>query len=262
MKKRLAILCLALAAVLLTGCAPKAAAPAAVTTLPGQPTQAPAMDLATSVPLPEGVDPSGEEDKNPEYVADVGAAVQPTGLSQFAGSTPIPLDPIDMPTPTNHPPLVFTYETYTATNIGLSFESVAGYEVDATQADAYILTEPAAQQKDNYSVQITFTLSTVTANYKASNIRADLRAKMDELGKLDYQTWSPSSAASRTLLNAEGYYATYRGVKTDGTIVRGRVHMALLPGNKLLTIHLTDPAEYNLDYEGVFTRIRSTLKKL
>lgn len=264
MKKIITLLSLGLAVLLLAGCTPKQETdqPAPQTIAPDQVTQAPAMAIPDPVTLPEGIDPAGEEDKDREYVEDVAPAVVPTEVSQFAGATPISLNPIDMPTPTKHPPLVFNYETYTASNIGLSFEMISGYEVDATQPETYILTEPLSQQKDNYSAQFTFTVTNAPANYKVANIRTDLRAKLDELGQLDYQTWSPSSAASRTLLNAQGYYATYRGVKTDGTIVRGRVHMALLPGNKLLSIHMTDPAEYNIDYEGVFTRIRNTIKLL
>ncbi len=261
MKKSCLILCLIISAVLLTGCTGSTPDQSA-TVLPAVLTQAPAMTVPTSAPLPEGIDPSAEEDVNPEYVDELTESAEAAAVSQYAGATPILLDPIDLPTPTPQPPMVFTYQTYTATNLGLSFESVAGYDVDQSQPDSYILTEPAAQQKDNYSVQISLIMTTVPGTYKAADIRADLRTKMDDLGKLNYQQWQPSEPAQRTLLDASGYYANYRGVRTDGTIIRGRVHMALLPNNRLLTLHITNPAAYNTDYISVFTQIRNTLKTL
>jgi hypothetical protein len=235
MKKSSLILCLVLAAALLTGCTGNKPDPLD-TKLPAVLTQAPAMDNPTSAPLPEGLDPSAEEDVNPQYVDELSSTADSAMVSQYAGATPILLDPIDMPTPTPQPPMVFTYQTYTATNLGLSFESVAGYDVDQSQPDSFILTEPASQQKDNYSVQISLIMTTVPGTYKAADIRADL--------------------------DAPGYYANYRGVRTDGTIIRGRVHMALMPNNRLLTLHVTNPAAYNTDYISVFTQIRNTLKAL
>jgi hypothetical protein len=47
----------------------------------------------------------------------------------------------------------------------------------------------------------------------------------------------------------------------DGTIVRGRVHMALLDG-RLLTMHVSCPGWYNTDYMTVYTHIRDTLKAI
>lgn len=263
MKKLLAILSLALVVILLSGCAPKEEpADQLNTMIPDAPTQAPAMTMPSAEPIPDDYDRSSEEDKDREYVDGVDPVPVTEASNIYAGATPIALNPIDMPTPTPHPPMVFNYETYTATNIGLSFEMVAGYEVDASQPEVYVLTEPLAQQKDNYSAQFTFTVTNVNSNYRIANVNTDLRAKLEELGQMDYRSWSPSSRESRTLLNAQGYYADYRGVKTDGTIVRGRVQMALLPGNKLLTVHMSVPAEYNTDFIGVFTRIRNTIKAL
>jgi len=275
MKKKLLIMGLLLAtALLLTACsgAPQTQTPTAE--LPTLNTQAPAMEIPTTVPLPEGIDPSAEEDTDAEYV-DPALLNQPAAQGQqaapavteapstvFAGATPILLNPIDMPTPTKHPPLVFTYATYTANKLGLSFESVAGYEVEDGAADTYILREPAATVKDNYPVEIVLTLTPVNANYKKTDVRADVRAKLADLGKLNYQKWEPTNTAERSLLKSPGYYADFRGVKVDGTIVRGRVHMALLPDNKLLMLQISHPAEYSNDYMGVHTHMRSTLKTI
>lgn len=260
MKKLFLIGLLALIALLVLGCQPQDTPSAAPTNAPVL-TQQPPLELPTATPavegLPEGYDPSSEE------YADMlltDTDFSETGVALFAGATPIPLDPVDLPTPTPRQALAFTYAAYTAAKLGLTFESVAGYTVDDSQTDSYVLTEPAEQQKDNYSVQFTFTIAPTTANYNINNVRTDLRAFTADLGKVNYQEWRVSETAERTLLDKPGYYATYRGVQYDGTIVRGRVHMALLDNNRLLTVHYTGPGEYNSDYTNVFYRIRETLK--
>ena len=266
MNRKFLLLALVLvgAVVPLTSCGNQAAQTTPTPEPPSMFTQAPPM--LTAQPLPEGIDPSAEEDVDPEYVDDVvPGAVADAGeteapSTQFAGATPVPLDPIDMPSPTPRQPLVFTYASYTAGKLGLTFESVAGYTVDDTASETYILREPQEQMRDNYPVEITITITPVVNNYAKNDIRRDLRGKLADLGKVNYQTWQPSEPAERSLLKAPGYYGNYRGVMTDGTIVRGRVHMALLPGNRLLTLHITNPANYNTDYDTVYSHIRSTLK--
>lgn len=263
MKKVLLIAVLALAVLLMTGCGQKDNAAVSEVTFVPQMQESP-LNLPTDAPavagLPEGYDPSSEEDPS---VPITGTLANPDGTAIFAGSTPIPLDPVDMPPPTQRPELTFTFATYTAANLGITFESVAGYIVDDSQPDVYILTEPEEQKKDNYSVVFTFTRNAVTNNYNLNNLKADLKTFATDLFKVNYQDWRISDVAERTLLGKPGAYITYRGVLYDGTIVRGRVHMALLDNNRVLSLHYTGPGEYNTDYsDNVFTRIRSTLKSL
>ena len=77
-----------------------------------------------------------------------------------------------------------------------------------------------------------------------------------------YENWEVMQPASKTLMEARGYYNNYRGVLADGTIVRGRVHMALLGNNQLLTLHMSCPGWYNSSYMKVFDQIRDTLKPI
>lgn len=263
MKKVLLIAVLVLTVLLVSACGQKEETPPAAQTQSLQIQESP-LTLPTDAPviegLPEGYDPSSEEDPTVP-ITDVLANEDGTAL--HAGSTPIPLDPVDMPPPTERPDLTFTFATYTAANLGITFESVAGYIVDDSNPDVYILTEPPEMQKDNYSVVFTFSRNAVTNNYTMNNLRTDIRNFAADLGKVNYQEWRVSDTAERTLLGKPGYYITYRGVLFDGTIVRGRVHMALLDNNRVLSIHYTGPGEYNTDYSNnVFTRIRSTLKAL
>lgn len=261
-KARLIPLLLALA-LLVTGCGG-----AGNTPTPTPPTQVSPLEEPTGDPnssdgidgLAEGYDPSGEEDTDGELVE--GFTPDEAISAQYAGATPILLDPIDMPTGTPRPPLTFTFAPYTAAALGLTFESVAGYTVDESTPNTYILTEPTEQVKDEYPVTVTFSVLPVTATYKSADARRDLLAKVDELGQINYKSWEPTYTAERTLLDRPGYYVNYRGVLLDDTIVRGRLHMALLPGNRLLMIHISYPGWYADDYIGVFTHIRNTIKSL
>lgn len=259
-KRILLITILMTAMVLLAGCGSNQ--PSTTDAPVNMPTQQPAMQ-PTSVPvpeydttLPEDYDPSSEEDP-----ASLLANERPAQMAVHAGATPIPIDPVDMPTPTPRQALAFTYSKYTANNIGISFESVAGYEIDESQADSYILREPQEMVKDNYAVEISFQVTPTGSSYSLDNLRGELNTKLKDLGAINYTEWSVTSVSRRTLLGKDGYYGNYRGVMFDGTIVRGRVHMAKLDG-KVLTLHITCPGWYNTDYMNVYTHIRDTIKLL
>ena len=263
MKKWMLVLLLALSVLTLSSCRQQESPSQDSGMQPlGQLQQSPLEQPQESVVegLPPGYNPSVEEG---DSIPLPDAQFDELGVAMHAGATPIPLDPVDMPPPTKRPELTFNFATYTASKLGISFESVAGYIVDDSQPDVYVLTEPIEQQKDNYSVVFTFSRNAVTAGYSISNLRADLRNFAYDLGKINYQEWRVSNIAERTLLGKPGAYVTFRGVMYDGTIVRGRVHMALLDNNRVLTIQYSGPGEYNTDYsDNVFKRIRSTLKAL
>lgn len=268
MKKLVLIAALAALVLLIAGCAPKAADKPAVSQATS-PVQQPALQPVTNAPLPADIDPTAEEGEDREYIdpslkGSVNAPVsqQQPADNQFAGATPVLLHPIDLPTPTNHPPLTFTYASYTANKLSLTFEAVAGYTVDDSDNSSYKLTEPAGMVKGNVPVVIQLSIRPVQNSYKAADIPADLRASLKEMGQVNMQRWEPSNTAARTLMNAPGHYANYRGVLMDGSVLRGRIHMALLPNNRLLTLQITNPADYNKDYENVYAQIRKTLKTL
>ena len=281
MKKKLLLPALLLIVVILAGCVPQESPEVDIPTLGSQSPQANPMQVETSVApvnepivtLPEGIDPSAEEDSGDDVELIGPAAQQQTSQQQaqnvsaasgtvnpYAGSSPIPLNPIDMPTPTPRPKLTFTYQTYTASRLGLTFESAVGYEVDESAGDALILREPASMWKDNKGVVITLSQASVSSSYSKNDVRKDLVTRLDDIGQA-YKEWKPSNTAERALLNGPGYYANYRAIMMDGTIVRGRIHMALL-GNRVITLHIEHPAEYNEEYVELHSHIRSTLKEI
>ena len=205
--------------------------------------------------VPEGYNPASEE------YSVAAPAVQTSVDKVYAGATPIPIDPIDMPTPTPRPQLTFTFGDYTSSKLGLTFKSAVGYEINENISGKYILTEPAASVKDNYPCTITLEISGVTKNYSAGDIKTSLSRFLAAEGE-QYEHWEVMQPASKTLMEARGYYNNYRGVLADGTIVRGRVHMALLGNNQLLTLHMSCPGWYNSSYMKVFDQIGDTLKPI
>lgn len=264
MNKRLMVIVIILAALILTACQQGGGTPDA-----GQnaPTEAPAaqpnpLEAPTQAPglegLPEGYDPALEEDQG---LITAETQVDEMGVPLYAGATPIPLDPIDMPTPTPRQALTFTFASYTASKLGLTFESVAGYAEDDSQPDTYILTEPSEQQKDNVTVRFVLQQSSVTG-YSQNKVKEDVRNYVTDLGKVNYKDWRLYDTAERTLMGKSGYYVNYRGVMHDGTVVRGRVHMALMDNNRLLMLHFECPANFNSDYTKVYSHIRDTLKRI
>ena len=212
------------------------------------PTQADALGVTTPAPAAGN---SGAEN----------SGAQTVDLTKvYAGSTPIPLDPIDMPTPTPRPELSFSYVEVKAERIGLKFDAPGTWTQDDTQADTFVLTDP--NTLDNVNATLTIRVSAVASNYTLSNVKTDLANELSYIGQYNFVNWEASTAEKRTLAGKDGYYATFRGEQTDGTIIRGRVHMALLDGHKLLTVILKCPGWYNTSYVNVYTRFRNSVSIL
>ena len=122
MKKSLFILVLLLFALILAGCA---STPQTYPEADGNYQRDP-LALATPNPtnppyqdeLPEDYDPASEENDTMSDL--VGVYYDEYGRQIYAGATPIPLDPIDLPTATPRKPLSFSYAQVSAN--GLTFE--------------------------------------------------------------------------------------------------------------------------------------------
>lgn len=208
--------------------------------------------------LPAGYDPASEEDDG-YYFAD--AMYDEYGNAVYAGATPIPIDPVDMPTATPRPELTFSYGEYVAAKLGLKFQSAVGYTVNDSASDRYVLTEPASAVKDNYAATITLQITPITNNYDLADVKSELANYLNN-EKTQYEGWQIYTAASKTLMGKSGYYNNYRAEKPDGTIVRGRVHMAIISENELLTLHVSCPGWFNTSYMKVYDQIRDTLERV
>ena len=208
--------------------------------------------------LPEDYDPASEED----YASPAAPVVNSNSAEKvYAGATPIPIDPIDMPTPTPRPELTFTYGDYVASKLGITFKSAVGYEVNENISGKYILTEPAEAVKDNYPCTITLEVTGISKSYSTADVKTSLARYLATEGQ-QYDTWETMQPASKTLMNGKGYYNNYRGVLSDGTIVRGRVHMAIINDGQLLTLHISCPGWFNSSYMKIYDQIHASIRPI
>ena len=125
---------------------------------------------------------------------------------------------------------------------------------------AIVLTDPVTY--DNYNATMTVRFESVPSSYALNDVKTRVSDMLKEIGQYNYTEWTSTSLAERTLLKKNGYYANYRGVQYDGTIVRGRVMVALLDGNRIITLHMSGPAGYNESYMNVVSHFRETLKQI
>lgn len=253
-KKFFLVLVLVTVAILLCGCASKQE-PEEIPTIQQDP-----LAVPTPAPVPTQLpyNPLDEEDEG-SYVP--GAVYDEYGniKAMYAGATPIPLDPVDMPTPTPKPSLAFGYSPMTFNNLGIKFEAPQGWYVDTQDPNAVRLIDPNTY--DNVQASLYVSITSVSSDYKLSNVKQTLSETLSDLSR-SYATWEIRQAASRTLLKKDGYYNNYTGVMVDGTEVRGRVMIALLDNDRIITVILTAPGGYNESYLNVLTHFRDTLRAL
>ena len=262
MKKRLMLaLMLMLCAALLAGCSDEGKRYDVLTTNNGGNVQ-----QNTQANLQEE-NPLAEEDEYVEnWAAPLPTQVVPTATpaptvrSQYAGATPVVIDPIDKPTPTAVPKLQVSYAAYDAKKLGLSFEGPAGWLMDDKAADTFIIQNPNARM--DYAATLTLTSKKVSGDYSTSDLKSVVNGMLDSIGSSGFETYDPSQTDSRSLLGKNGVYANYTGMLLlDGEQVQvaGRVH-AVCVDKVLYTIHLTAPrAQWNDYKDMVYDKLRDTL---
>ena len=268
MKKAILLGSLLLVALLLMGCAAKDSAqyPEADTVMQRDPMSLTASQGSAAPEEPDesaidwdgaDYDPSAEEDAGDASFVPT-AVYDDMGNALYAGATPIPLDPIDMPTATPRPALTFTYGPVELNSLKLSFEAPAGWTVDASASDTVVITDPNTY--DGFNAAMTISISPVSNTYKLNDVKNTVRDKLKEIGQFNYSEWHTTDVSARTLLKKDGFYANYRGVLYNGTVVRGRVMVALLDGNRIITVHMACPGWYNESYMNVVAKFRDTVK--
>ena len=189
------------------------------------------------------------------------AYVPDTTVYPYAGSTPIPLNPVDMPAPTPRPKLNFTYSTYIASTVGVTFEGPVSWMVDESQPYVLVLSEPSSQIRDNQQCVVTISAEPVSSTYSKSDLKTHVNQRLDTLYTSDYTEWKPSYTATRYMMGQEGVYANYTGMRFDGTEVGGRIHYVSID-NVLYGLEIVYPLGYKDDFLDVFSQIRTTMSMI
>lgn len=207
-------------------------------------------------------DPSQEEGGDEEFLETLSNIVDvqtpaPTMKSEYAGATPVLVDPIDKPTPTPLPPLTFNYEKYEASALHLTFEGPAGWVKDDSMPDTYILTNPTAGV--DYAAQLSIQLVPVDKARNKNELIKEVKTRLDEIGGtcLKYER---SQTAGRKFMNVDGVYANYKATTLDGAKIAGRMIISCV--NKTLYIlHVSYPQGYTSTYvDNVYDKFRHTVK--
>lgn len=225
--------------------------------------------VTTDVPVADDVidyddgsyDPTSEEGLgNWEDIAtEVPATEVPTLRSEYAGATPVLLDPIDKPTPTPVPPITFTHQTYEATKLHLTFDAPSGWLVDDSVADTYVLTNPDPSM--SYAASLTVTATAVSSQMNKDALSTQVSSMLNTLkASAEVKSFSPSRVDERSLMDQTGMYANYTAVLTNGEEIAGRIQAACV--NKVLyTVHITYPQAYKDTYvKQVYNTLRDTIK--
>ena len=181
----------------------------------------------------------------------------PTVHSQYAGATPVLIDPIDKPTPSPVPPLTFTYQVYDATNLGLSFQGPMGWVAEMPDDNTFIIYNPDPAM--DYAATLTITAQAVDSDYSDSALKTYIQSMLSTIRYSGFSKFDGSNTAPRTLIGKSGIYANYTGT-LNGSEVAGRVH-ATCKDKVLYTVHITYPRAYTETYkEGVYDKLRDTIK--
>lgn len=288
----LVLLCLAAIALLLSGCqgqqqnvyseVTQYIGPAVTTAPPTSEPTAEPSSLETAAPagdadyteediLSEEADSLQENAELADF--DAGLAVQTslftsgtqTGTAEtaypYTGTTPIPLDPVDAPTPTPQAPLNFTYIAYSPASVGVTFEAPAGWVANDTYNEVFTLSEPESQIKNGQLGIISVYAVPVTGDYTEAQLVQEIKQRLNTIGALNFSQWNPSLTATRFLMGSEGVYANYSGTLVTGVEVGGRIHATTID-SVLYCIQITYPLSFKDDFMNVFAKLRETIKRV
>lgn len=211
-------------------------------------------------------DPASEEGGQSEQIGDTAQNAPavtnaPMMQSEFAGATPVKIDPVDKPTPTPLPKITFSYTTYNAPNLHLTFEGPAGWIADDLAADTYILTNPDPSM--DYEAKAEIRTIAAGKDYTQKELVKEVKAQAEALqGTGSFQSFSTSDTATRTFINGNGVYIAYKGTLNDGqeTGVAGRIIVNTV--NKVLyVLHVSYPRGLADTFaDGVYNKIRHSMK--
>ena len=132
--------------------------------------------------------------------------------------------------------------------------------LDRETSDTYILTDSNLSM--DYTARLEIRAVPVNKNYNKNELTKELKGTLDTLqsdGK--YSSFDPSQTASRSFIDGNGIYASYKGILKEGNVgVAGRVIVNCV--NKTLYImHCSYPRALADTYaEGVYNKARHTMK--
>ena len=184
-------------------------------------------------------------------------------------STPVPVDPIDKPTPEPAPTPSYWYDTYVSDDMGVSFKIPDTWLLNPNYPQATVLqfVEPQSEMMDEGGYQARVTIEKVDRglNQSGDDARAHLEQVLTELAQT-FTSFTPNNIASQTFGKDDlrGSYCYYRAEYNDGTktySMRGRIAV-FADGRSLYQVRVTAPSNWYSYYEWVYRTIRSSFDVL
>jgi hypothetical protein len=177
--------------------------------------------------------------------------------SEYAGATPVLIDPIDKPTATPLPTLSFGYTTYEASTLHMTFDAPSGWLVEES-SDTFTLTNPDPSM--DFAAQLIVRAVPVAKQYNKNDLTKEINGILSTIKEEGFKTFSPSKTAGRVFLNSDGIYANYNGTLESGVKMGGRV-IAACVNKTLYILHVTFPQGYRDFYvSNVYDKFRHTVK--
>ena len=266
MKKRIVFLALILcAALILTACQQQE-------TFPNQPRQDTVQQepvqqqTVTDAPAQKinyddgSYNPASEEVGQDEPVLS-GNTPAPTMKSEYAGATPVKIDPVDKPTPTPLPKVTFSYVTFTANNLHLTFDAPNTWTAAESAADTYTLWDQNNEM--DYPARAVIRTVNVGKNYSQKELTNEVKAQADTIRSSgNFKTFELSNTATRFFIDEGGVYLAYKGTLNDEneTGVAGRIIVNTV-NKTLYVLNVSYPRGLADTYaEGVYNKIRHSMK--
>jgi len=180
----------------------------------------------------------------------------------YAGATPVPIYPNEMPTPTPLPKVEFTYKEYTIPAWGISFEGPATWiEINGNE-DEYILINPDPSM--DYQAKIEIKRMYLDKNLSQKELIAEVKKQAADVQAAgNFNTFDLSNTASRYFVDGNGVYLIYKGSLNDGleTGVAGRIIVNSVD-KTLYVLHASYPKSLTDDFtDGVYNKVRTSMKK-
>ena len=201
------------------------------------------------------------------------ATPAPTMNSEYAGATPVVIDPIDKPTPTPVPKVTFSYTTYDVNALHLSFQGPTGWVTDDSQTDTFTLTNP--DQSMDFPAQITIRVLPLNKDYSEKELTKEVKGAVETLrSTLGFSKFDPSNTATHHFLRTQNSKGKYEFIKNKavymsftGTLKEGGVKVAgrviVNCYNKTLyimtCIYPGRDSDLRNTYEDVYRKVRDTL---
>lgn len=179
----------------------------------------------------------------------------------YAGATPVPIYPNEMPTPTPLPKVEFTYMEYSIPAWGISFEGPATWIVIQSNADEYILVNP--DPSIDYQAKIEIKRMYLNKNYTQKELIAEVKQQAASIQAAgNYKTFDCSKTAARFFIDGNGVYLAYKGYLDNGveTGVAGRIIVNTVD-KTLYVLHVSYPRGLaDVFADGVYNKVRHSMK--